>query len=109
MGHACVAAFHPVAVVGGPGLDARLAPARYNPWAPLNLIAKPDVFLRYKLRRLGRCINITRDWNKAADGMFLHALQERGCRYFGILLGPDYNAAHRTHFHAGSRGFGYCQ
>src|SRR6185312_2926412 len=28
-------------------------PDRYNPWAPLDLTAKPDVFLRYKLHRLG--------------------------------------------------------
>jgi len=56
----------------------------------------------------GRRISIARDWNQGRDGMFLHALQEHGCRYFGILLGPDYNAAHRTHFHAESGGFGYC-
>jgi hypothetical protein len=57
----------------------------------------------------GQRINIARDWNKAGDGLFLHALRERGCRYFGILLGPDLNAAHRTHFHAESPGFGYCR
>ena len=28
-------------------------PDRYNPWAPLDLNAEPDAFLRYKLHRLG--------------------------------------------------------
>src|SRR5690606_188811 len=35
-------------------------PDRYNPWAPLDLRAAPDRFLRYKLRRLAadppRCL-----------------------------------------------------
>ena len=35
-------------------------PDRYNPWAPLDLRAEPDRFLRYKMHRLAadppRCL-----------------------------------------------------
>ena len=57
----------------------------------------------------GRRISVERDWSDARKGPFLHTLQNQGCRYFGALFGPDYNAAHRTHFHAQGGGFGYCR
>jgi hypothetical protein len=41
--------------------------------------------------------------------VLLRGLEADGCRYFGSILGPDYNAAHRTHFHLQGRGFGYCR
>lgn len=56
----------------------------------------------------GRNISLAQDWDDGRSGPFLHALQRRGCRYFDALFGPDYNAAHRTHFHAQVGGFGYC-
>ena len=57
----------------------------------------------------GRRISVERDWSDARKELFLHTLQNQGCRYFGALFGPDYNAAHRTHFHAQGGGFGYCR
>lgn len=55
----------------------------------------------------GRVIRIDRDWQRPVYGAFLHRLESDGCRYFGIVLGPDYNAAHHTHFHLqGSGGIG---
>ncbi len=78
--------------------------------APLSAHARADAIdlTGFRLAN-GRRINIERDWNGARYGDFLHALQGEGCRYFGALFGPDYNAAHRTHFHAQGGGNGYCR
>lgn len=55
----------------------------------------------------GHVISVGSDWQRGQPGVFLHRLEARGCRYFGIVLGPDYNAAHRTHFHMqDGHGFG---
>lgn len=50
--------------------------------------------------------NWTQPENKAA---LLHQLWQEGCNNFGNALGPDYNAAHASHFHFGMRGAGYCR
>lgn len=98
----------PVRVIGHVGSYA-CRNVYHREQAPLSAHARAEAVDLTGFRLAdGRRISIARDWNKADDGVFLHALQERGCRYFGILLGPDYNAAHRTHFHVESRGFGYC-
>ena len=48
----------------------------------------------------GRSVMLPRDWD-AADGRgaFLRAARDGACRSFRAVLGPDYNAAHRDHFH----------
>ncbi|MGE7138851.1 extensin family protein [Luteibacter sp. NPDC031894] len=57
----------------------------------------------------GRRVTVAKGWSAPGEAGFLHALQADGCRYFGAFLGPDYNAAHRTHFHLQGRGFGFCR
>lgn len=57
----------------------------------------------------GRRITVEKGWAARGEADFLHGLEADGCRYFGSILGPDYNAAHRTHFHLQGRGFGYCR
>ncbi|MBC9177891.1 extensin-like domain-containing protein [Pseudoroseomonas ludipueritiae] len=50
----------------------------------------------------GREVRLPRDWGEAADGSpaaFLRDVRDGACRFFGAVLGPDYNAAHRDHFH----------
>lgn len=47
----------------------------------------------------GHVIRIGSDWHRGSSGVFLHRVEDEGCRYFGIVLGPDYNAAHQSHFH----------
>lgn len=48
----------------------------------------------------GRRIRVATDWGQDAPaGRFLAAIQKGGCRYFRVAIGPDYNAAHRDHFH----------
>lgn len=57
----------------------------------------------------GRRISVLGDW--AGDGgkaRFLRRVRDGACEAFGTVLSPDYNAAHRDHFHfdQAARGFG---
>lgn len=56
----------------------------------------------------GRSITVEKGWT-GKDAAFVRNLQGDGCRYFGAFFGPDYNVAHRTHFHLQGRGFGACR
>lgn len=48
----------------------------------------------------GRQISVLRDWKgKGAESEFLHAAHASACRYFRVALGPEFNAAHKDHFH----------
>jgi len=60
----------------------------------------------------GQRISVVGNW---ADGSerereFLRLVHKSACKRFGTVLGPDYNAAHRDHFHLedGRRG-GFCR
>ena len=58
----------------------------------------------------GRRIPIADDWPRAdAASDFLRHVHAEGCAVTGMLLGPDYNLAHRDHFHLQQRGWGYCR
>lgn len=57
----------------------------------------------------GAHVSVEKGWVSPETGPFLHGLQQEGCRYFGAFFGPDYNAAHRTHFHLQAGGFGGCR
>lgn len=50
--------------------------------------------------RDGQRIVLARDWqgngNKA---VFLREVRQAACEHFSTVLGPEYNAAHRDHFH----------
>ena len=48
----------------------------------------------------GRRISVAADWRDSrARGRFLHDVRDGACRLFTHTLSPDYNAAHRDHFH----------
>ncbi|MBW6522912.1 extensin family protein [Sphingomonas sp. RHCKR47] len=53
----------------------------------------------------GRRVTVVRDWtggdSEAArqDAAFLREVRDGACRLFATVLSPDYNAAHRDHFH----------
>ena len=58
----------------------------------------------------GRQISVARHW--AGDGpeaRFLRAVHKGACRTFRVALGPDYNAAHRDHFHYDRGLFASCR
>lgn len=55
----------------------------------------------------GRKISILRNWNgNGKEAEFLRTIHTRACRYFRVALGPEYNAAHKNHFHF-DRGLGW--
>ncbi|WHO40360.1 extensin family protein [Sphingobium sp. AP49] len=48
----------------------------------------------------GRRISVIGDWKgQGKDAAFLHAVRDGACGLFSTVLSPDYNAAHRDHFH----------
>ncbi|AMM26441.1 extensin-like domain-containing protein [Variovorax sp. PAMC 28711] len=67
--------------------------------------------------RDGRRFSVQKNWaaaneNSAApdEGAALLRDAHRGaCRYFDGVLGPDYNAVHRDHFHLETGGFSMCR
>lgn len=48
----------------------------------------------------GRRVTVSRDWTRAGPKrLFLHDVRDGACHLFATVLSPDYNAAHRDHFH----------
>lgn len=48
----------------------------------------------------GRYISVLRDWRGSErEARFLHEVHARACRYFRVALSPNFNAAHKDHFH----------
>ncbi|MGW8189148.1 extensin family protein [Sphingomonas hankookensis] len=59
----------------------------------------------------GRRIVLERDWNSTDPQVreFLRIVHRSACRRFVTTLGPDYNAAHRNHFHLDMGGRPLCR
>jgi hypothetical protein len=58
----------------------------------------------------GRQISILKDWSgKGPEARFLKEVHGRACRYFRVALGPEYNAAHKNHFHFDRGAFSRCK
>jgi len=56
----------------------------------------------FALHPLVDSVNVARDWRPgAADarGRFLREVHDGACAVWNVVLGPEYNAAHRDHFH----------
>lgn len=48
----------------------------------------------------GRSISVLKDWPGEGDSArFLRLVRDGACDDFNVVLSPDYNAAHRNHFH----------
>lgn len=59
----------------------------------------------------GRRINVVGDWQGGGprEREFLRIVHQSACKRFGTVLGPDYNAAHRDHFHVELGGKSFCR
>lgn len=59
----------------------------------------------------GRRISVADDWRdgNAKEREFLRLVQQSACKRFGTVLGPEYNAAHRDHFHLETGTTGFCR
>jgi hypothetical protein len=48
----------------------------------------------------GRTVSVLKDWSgNDRDARFLRQVRDGACGLFSVVLSPDYNAAHRNHFH----------
>ena len=48
----------------------------------------------------GRAISVLKDWPKDnQEALFLRQVRDGACGMFSVVLSPDYNTAHRNHFH----------
>ncbi|MBI1187392.1 MAG: hypothetical protein GC206_08710 [Alphaproteobacteria bacterium] len=58
----------------------------------------------------GRLVSVRTDWgSKSAEGQFLRAVRDGGCRVFRAVLSPEYNAAHADHFHLDVGDYAICE
>lgn len=58
----------------------------------------------------GQEISVLNDWGKATEkGEFLKKVHRLACDKFSTVLGPDYNNAHRNHFHFDQGGWSLCR
>jgi hypothetical protein len=58
----------------------------------------------------GSSVSVRGDWQgDGAKARFLKAVHARACRYFHVVLGPEYNGAHHDHFHLDRGPTLYCR
>jgi hypothetical protein len=64
----------------------------------------------------GRRITVLKDWRQAdanslpdRASLMLTDAHTGACRFFNGVLGPDYNAVHRDHFHLETGGYAMCR
>lgn len=59
----------------------------------------------------GRRISLKGDWAEGSrdEREFLRVVHQSACKRFGTVLGPDYNAAHRDHFHLEGTTTSFCR
>ena len=58
----------------------------------------------------GTRVTVVQDWRDGARrSAFLRELHANACRFFDVVLGPDYNEAHRDHFHLDMGRFRACR
>lgn len=58
----------------------------------------------------GRSISVLKDWPKDnQDARFLRQVRDGACEAFSVVLSPDYNAAHRNHFHVDVGRWSVCR
>jgi hypothetical protein len=73
----------------------------HRPNGPRSRHATADAFdLAGIVLEDGRRIRVRSEWTGDAEAAaFLRAVRDGACEWFDAVLSPDYNAAHRDHFH----------
>ncbi len=58
----------------------------------------------------GHRISVLKDWpGEGDDARFLRLARDGACKAFNVVLSPDYNAAHRNHFHLDAGSWWVCR
>ncbi|PYC17797.1 extensin [Pseudomonas jessenii] len=58
----------------------------------------------------GRTVSVLKDWPKPnQDAQFLRQVRDGACEAFSVVLSPDYNTAHRNHFHVDVGRWSVCR
>ena len=58
----------------------------------------------------GRIVSVLKDWPKQnQDAQFLRQVRDGACEAFSVVLSPEYNAAHRNHFHVDVGRWSVCR
>jgi hypothetical protein len=59
----------------------------------------------------GQQITVKNDWTggDARRSAFLRGLRDESCRFFDVVLSPDYNEAHHDHFHFDMGSYRACR
>ena len=59
----------------------------------------------------GRRVSVLNDWTNgtSAERRFLRVVHDSACKRFGTTLGPNYNAAHKNHFHLEADAADFCR
>jgi hypothetical protein len=58
----------------------------------------------------GKRLTVLKDWSgQGTDAQMLADMHDGACRFFTGVLGPDYNAVHRDHFHLETGGYWMCR
>ncbi|RIA37841.1 extensin-like protein [Hephaestia caeni] len=59
----------------------------------------------------GRRISVLDDWSSPDPQIraFMRVIHSSACKRFGTVLSPDYNSAHRNHFHLEDDGAHFCR
>ncbi|SCY67211.1 Extensin-like protein C-terminus [Microvirga guangxiensis] len=59
----------------------------------------------------GREVDVKRDWEGEDQrrAAFLRAVRDGACRFFDVVLSPDYNEAHHDHFHFDMGSYRACR
>ena len=48
----------------------------------------------------GQSVSVLRDWKDPGPrSEFVRSVRDKACSSFGVVLSPDYNAAHANHLH----------
>jgi len=57
----------------------------------------------------GRRVSVREGWNgDPAEARFLRRIRDEGCKVFGAVLSPDYNAEHADHLHLDMGNWAFC-
>ena len=82
---------------------------RYYSWSGTGVLTNALDVSAFRLDD-GRRVSVLDGWQGPAEQQaFLAQVQEGACALFRGVLGPDYNAAHRNHFHLDMGPYGLCR